>query len=292
MSGKPYRFRDPSHVIELYKSGLTCKKIASQLGVKDVTVSNALKRAGILVKRQPFKIDYLPEQEITDLYTSGNVSEFALSKRYGVDRSTIHKIILAHGITPRTQSETERIKWARMSPEQRVAQVAAAHQATLGRKHTEEERHKMALAQFISKKHTSPIEQELIKLINDRGISCEGQFPVGRYNLDIAIHIPPIAVEIFGGGWHGYGHHKAIFLERTEYLLNNGWSVLVIWINTKRHPLRTAVCDHIIAFMDELSSNPTARGQYRMVFGDGESVPIASRYFNDRATIEALGCVR
>ena len=65
-------------------------------------------------------------------YTAGE-SENTLADEAGVNRWTFRQRILKAGITPRSQSEAEKAKWARMTTDQRASQVKDAHSACRGR---------------------------------------------------------------------------------------------------------------------------------------------------------------
>jgi len=192
-------------------------------------------------------------------------------------------------MAPRGQSEAERAKWDRMTPEQRAAQTVAANEAARGRKHTWAERRKTALTRQRSGIGIVPVETMLAKKLRRAGLDVTQQLAVGIYNVDVAIHEPRVAVEIFGGHWHAYGRHKRRFLKRTEYLLDQGWSVLIIWVDGRRYPFSKRGGDYVIAFADELRRNPPARSQYRVILGDGQIAPATKTNFNDGATIERLG---
>jgi very-short-patch-repair endonuclease len=212
----------------------------------------------------------LPDKEIAERFLAGE-SVKALAESYGVSRGPIAVRLKHQGIEPRSQSEAMKLRMSRMTPEERLALAAPSHRAAR-RKHTEEERAKMALSRERNRTHVSPGEEMLEAWLAERGIVATPQKAVGRYNIDLAVGT--IAVEIFGGGWHGYGHHKATSLKRFRYLLDRGWTVVVVWLNAVRFPLTPAVADYLVTFVEQARRDPSLRGQYRVIRGDGQEMPV------------------
>ena len=89
------------------------------------------------------------------------------------------------------------------------------------------------------------------------GLAPAIQIACGTYNLDIAVH--PVAVEIHGGAWHGYGTHGAGAIQRSRYILDAGWTLIVIWVNERRHPLSAAAADYVVALREESERDPALR---------------------------------
>jgi very-short-patch-repair endonuclease len=232
--------------------------------------------------------------EIPDLdnlvkrYIAGE-SENKLSREAGVNRMTFRLRLLKAGVTPRNQSQSEALKWANMTPAQRKRQVAAAHRAAIGRKISVAEKIARSKTVEIRQSHVSPIEIELAKRLRNMGLDIATQKSVYFYNVDIAVNSPPIAVEIYGGGFHNSGDHATRHHKRTKKLLNLGWSVLIVWIDARRYPLSVGCDNYVIEFIDELRRNPTPRGKYRVILGNGQPAPAISSYFNAPADIKRLG---
>lgn len=220
-------------------------------------------------------------------YIAGE-SENKLSSEAGINRTTFRRNLLVAGVTPRNQSQSEALKWASMTAEQRKRQVSAAHAAAKGRKCTVAERIARSKTVELRQLHISPVEIELAKRLRDTGLDISTQKSVYMYNVDIAINTPPIAVEIYGGGFHASGNHAARHHKRTKKLLDLGWSVLIVWIDARRYPLSVGCDNYIISFIDELRRNPSPRGQYRVILGNGQPAPAASNYFNAPADIKRL----
>lgn len=217
-------------------------------------------------------------------------SEKKLACEAGINRWTFRQRLLDAGIRPRNQSEAEKLKWAGMTPAQRAHQVDGAHAASRGRILSFREKHAQALGKEKRLCHVAPIETELATTLRAYGLCITQQKAIGTYNVDVAIHVPPIAVEIFGGSWHCYGRHLARFHKRIKYILDQGWHVVIIWLDARRYPLRKGAIEYLVVLQQELSGNPVSQRQYRVILGDGQLAPIRKSYLNTSADIERLGC--
>ena len=237
----------------------------------------------------PTKIEIPNLNDLLQRYIAGE-SENKLAREAGVNRWTFRQRLLAAHIDPRTQPEAERFKWARMTPAERERQISAAHAAVRGRILSFREKHAQALGKEKALCNTAPIETELATTLRTRGLCITQQKTIGIYNVDVAIDVPPIAVEIFGGSWHCYGGHLARFHKRVKYILNEGWHVVIIWLDARRYPLGKGAIEYLLSLRQELSGNPPSRRQYRVILGNGQLAPIRKSYLNTPADIERLGC--
>jgi very-short-patch-repair endonuclease len=281
---------DSNDLVRSYEGGLSLAKLMSKFHIATPTIIHVLKENGVVLRTYPTWRD-LPQQEVVDVYESG-ISENKVAKMFGVTRQAIRLLLISNHLHIRGQSEAEFLKWSQMTEEVKKHQIEAAHVSAKGKIHTFQERVNHAMSCFRTGNHATAIEKELISWLADRDIKSIGQFPIGIYNVDIAINEPPIVVEIFGGGWHSSGHHAARHNERTKYLLDQGWNVVIVWIDTRNYPLRPVVCDYLITLMNELCCGITPTRQYRVIFGDGKPAPRTRTKLNDDTTIEALGCCR
>lgn len=279
------KFTHLSNAYRMYKRTLSLPKVAAHYGIGETTLRRIFEQANLPVRCNTAIV--LPEQIICDAYVSGQ-SELALAKKHHVSRNVITRILTRHSIPRRGITQAQRLAHSRLTIAERKAMTRRANEAARGRKLSESEQIKHALTYYRTKRYAVPVETELAQMLTSIGLAVEQQFPVGPYNVDVSIQTPPIAVEIFGGGWHSYGNHAARHCQRTKYLLDLGWSVVAIWVDAKSHPLRPAVADYLIAFANQLGAHPPARGEYRVVWGDGKLPPVHSRYLNDPATIERL----
>jgi len=202
-----------------------------------------------------------------DAYLSGG-SVNNLSKQAGTGRRAFTSFLQRNEISLRTQSEAEKVKWVRMTPEQRQQQVKAAHDASRGVSKSFEAKCKTALSVEKSLANQSPYEIILLDSLRRAGYSCTPQKAIGPYNTDAAVG--NIAVEVWGGEWHFSGHHAERTPERFRYILDQGWHILVI-VSSSRFALITEdTAQHVIAQLNILSSTKPKPRQYRMIGGNGE----------------------
>ena len=223
---------------------------------------------------RPMEFAYL--DELIQRYIDGE-SEQSLALAYGISRPTIRRRLIARGITPRNRSQSMSIRMSRTNVAQRLQMTTNAHKARRAMGSSVEELHAKALSRQRSLSKAAPLENDLLLLLEERGLACTPQLAVGAYNLDIGIHAPPIAVEI---QWSSrpFSSRPNYHRKRTEYLLNQGWHVCYVLVN-RMHPLRDAAADDIISWAKELGGSKPPRGQYRVIRGDGQFVAALSGQF-------------
>lgn len=238
--------------------------------IGDVPLFCRLEVVDVSTERPPIDADDLVRR-----YLSGE-SENALSRRYGVSRTVITRILRETETPRRGQTEANRILQASRTPEQRRAYTTAAHIARRGNKDPIERREQRAATRERRQLGVSPAEMLLCKWLQERGITMTPQKAIGPYNVDLGTDT--IAVEIFGGGWHAYGRHRTRAPERYRYLLDRGINIVIIWVGDGRRmpQLLPATADYIATFYQLASNNPAVRGEYRVIWGDGKMMP-ASR---------------
>lgn len=95
---------------------------------------------------------------------------------------------------------------------------------------------------------------------------------VERYNA------LPVAVEVLGGGWHGV---KARHAERTPYILDAGWHLVMIWDHEGSSALSAGAADYLVSFAEEVRRNPPATCQYRVISGNGQLLAACGREDNE-----------
>jgi hypothetical protein len=110
-------------------------------------------------------------------------------------------------------------------------------------------------------------------MLQDRGIPTIAQQAIGPYNCDLGAY--PVAVEVFGGGWHWYGDHVAIVPKRFRYILDAGWHILAVKIDAA-FPLTSVTADYIAAYIQQARSDPSSRREYRVIRGAGETLASGS----------------
>ena len=257
---------DVPYCVREYRSGRSAKELARELRISSQVIYRRLAEAGVTVRRHPHRHS-LPVQEMARAYVSG-LSENALAERYGVDRNVVRRRLIEAGASIRGRSEAEALKWSRMSTAVRKRQVAAAHQAARGRRHTLAE--KMLRASVVQAKglHRSPSEDALGDMLRARGIETIAQQAIGPYNCDLGA--APVAVEVFGGEWHWNGRHLLRTPRRFRYIMKAGWHLLIVHVTPRRFPLTEATADYVAAYVKRMRRQPTARREYRVIRATGE----------------------
>ena len=74
------------------------------------------------------------------------------------------------------------------------------------------------------------------------------------------------------GGWHAYGMPEAD-PDRLRYILDQGWTLVIVWASAKQQPIGPGACDYIAALAQQASRDPSWSGQYRVIWGDGRTRP-------------------
>lgn len=280
---------DFEHAIEVYVTGVSAEDAAQRFHVgverlRDELIARGLWRSYRESRRLAAERNSvlqreragLPDAEIVARYLAGE-SENALAHAYGVSRSVVAARLRAAGVERRDMTTANRMIQARRSPEERKRGIMAAQAAQRGRKHTLEFRSKIALTRQLRRTHVSPAEELLTLWLRERLPECQivPQYAIGPYNVDVGIVAErPIAVEIFGGAWHA--QFKRRNPDRLRYLLDAGWNLIIIWVHIQRWPLSLAAADYVASFAQQASGDPAVGSQYRVIWGDGQEVPVES----------------
>lgn len=293
------RKTDPAlidHAANLIRNGEILKVAAEKIGINPVTLSRKLSELGVAVPRgrRGDRVN-LPIENIAAMYQDGK-SENAIANELGVSRGTVRKRLLRVGITPRTQSEAEELKWAQMSNEARANQVKAAHKASRGVIKSIDTRRAIARTrERIKYAHLVGMgEIELLEFLTNRGIHAVHQMAVDSYNIDIAVG--NIAVELTRDrGRYTMFNPKEI--KRAEYLLESGYHVMAVEFDSVGTIIECA--DNLIRFIDEMSRLETTAREYWVVrcrrkdravvkneLGQFTSVPAPVEFLAERSVIK------
>lgn len=273
-----------------YLAGESVDKLAAELNIKPGTLRAQLIGIGTKFRTKTEEAllrSSLPRKAIVKLFIEG-WSVLLLSKISGIGRAAVGTVLSEAGIETRSGSESMRLRWANATAEDKLAMLDAAHAAVRGRKVPVSELRKKSAAKN-GKQPTSKIEIAFETMLISQGIEFSRQLAVDIYNLDFSIHAGPIAVELFGGGWHSGGHHLARFHKRVEHLLNAGFHVTVIWVDSRRHPLGPGCIGYLVKQIKRVSRHPPTTREYRVILGNGKPSPIIKSRFNTVADIKRLG---
>lgn len=283
-----------SHELDIckrYTAGETSGVLAKDFGVTISCVAAVLKRNGITpVNRKPTRFkspkgDALPKEVIVERYISGE-SENSIAKSFFVARNVIRRIIADAGIAPRNSIIANRLMMATRSKADHIKNTIAAHNAIRGVPQPEERQRKKALTiQGRWEQFASEGERHLIAILREKGVEVTPQKACGRYNIDIALNEFPIAVEVFGGGWHHRGTHAARFRERFDYLINAGWIPVIVWECKRNWPIGDRAAEYIISLAERLRRGETVGRQEHVIRGDGKPSSVGKSNLEYRAVI-------
>ncbi|HEY4537092.1 MAG TPA: hypothetical protein VIG45_01400 [Erysipelothrix sp.] len=241
----------------LYNSGKSLREISKLVGRGEEALRKHLKNRGIEIKKTstgrvaPNAILNLPEDHICADYLQGN-SENAISKTYGVSRGVIRRILKNHNIKIRSQSESETLKWSRMSIDQRENQVKKAHISARGRVKTDEEKRKTAISREINTPdwYIGCGEPEFKKWLDNEGIEYKYQKAVEFYNIDFLID--GIAVELTS--FVGRNRlTRSDFMSRADILNKQGIKTLAVEFKNEAELISHAY--DVINMANKLRSN-------------------------------------
>ena len=104
-------------------------------------------------------------------------------------------------------------------------QTKAAHDATRGRFASQGELLRRAADRHTKLRHIGYFETAIAARLEAVGLKVSQQTPVGKYNIDVTIDAPPIAVEVRA---HDFGFGKPTCRKRLKYILDQGWTAVYI----------------------------------------------------------------
>lgn len=262
----------------LYQGGARTQELLARYKITHKTFKRVLGVYGVPLRRRRTA----DPEAVAAMFAKG-IGASKLVKIFRVGRTELEKILATKGLKPRGRSEQQKARMDNTSPAEIKRLTAAAHKATRGRSPTFEEKCKTA-ATFEKRgnRRSSRFEGELLSLLSERGLSPVPQKAIGPYNCDFAL--PGVAVEVLGGQWHWYGEHAARLEERTRYILNAGWHLLMIHVNPLS-PLTGAVADYVVTYAKRASRNPSAAREYRVIWRAGE-FSVAGSADDDKISID------
>lgn len=197
-----------------------------------------------------------------------------LSDVFRIGRWVIRRRFKKCGIDIRGRSDAERLKWSAIKKTRSLVERQCAN-AWITRRNSFEPLERRIRRAKTMMKHLTRIgryETEVAKVVG--GVQ---QFAIGRYNLDVALPELRIAIEITGAVCN---LRRPAALQRHKYLIDSGWSVLYVFWRPIQKGLvymdTAAVRDNFLTFSEITRSNPSQRGCYRMIRGDGQLITPSS----------------
>lgn len=142
-----------------------------------------------------------------------------------------------------------------------------------------------AITRFEKGRHIHRLENEVANIISNAGFSVSQQFPVGPYNVDVAIGNLPIAVEICHTNATNFNNgvpSKCISPQRRriKYLLDRGWFVLYIIATGPGYGRQltinlTLIRNELTAWLKRAYKDKSVFGCYWIIWGNGKAPPVA-----------------
>jgi len=234
----------------------------------------------------PPKTRFRDPDDLIRRYEAGT-SLNQLSKETGHSRPAILRLLTDRGIPTRGRSEAESLKWSRLKRDRSAVerQLSAAWEASRGRVDSEASKAKRATGFFRNRSRGSGrYELRLWGILEISSNSpVQWQYPVGPYNIDLAICETRVAVE-FQRDKHR-APTSSIRADRLEYLMDRGWALLAVYVPQHTEPGLLALAKQIHAFSELVGSDPSLVGQYGMIGRNGEPVTPERFDFPDRPRI-------
>jgi len=274
---------DVDNLFERYLAGESLSELGSEVGVSGATLARRIKNAGYKLRsptesRAIFVARHTPDlTPFFERYIAGEGS-VKLAKEAGIHQSRFLKELDKAGIARRTIGEAVGLRYTQMTRAEREALTAGANEAKRGRPASQVSLERRARTMEATLQLAGVSDTILAAWLGQRGVTnFTLQKAVGRFNLDIAIDEPLIAVEV-NGGMHvpkmrALSRSMTTAVERRDYLLNSGWRLIDVMVAGGNKILRPSCADRVIALIEEARTNEPSWGQYCMIRGDGEFLP-------------------
>lgn len=159
---------------------------------------------------------------LKSLYIRGE-SVLAISRKMEVSRTVIVRAIRELGLPIRSGSEANKLRMARLTPEERQELSRAAHNAVRGMVRTDIDRETRAKGVQAKGKLSDP-EKKICRFLRSLGVEITPLMAVGRYNIDLACEPARIAIEVHGS-WHTEERKALQDARKLEALSSNGWLI-------------------------------------------------------------------
>lgn len=200
-------------------------------------------------------------------YVAG-VSEYQLSKDFGISRCAIRVRLVSANVPIRGQSEAGRTRVSRLGLPKNLQKVWANNR---GKKIDEEILIRRAKkAQSGESKISIGRDEKVASLAFRRvGLKIIRQYAVGRYNLDIAIPSVNLGIEIQTGSFDRMGPGTSA--KRLKYIFNSGWRVVCVIAWHGGGIDWPIIAKKILAYCNRLRRNKSSVGKYGMIRGNGDT---------------------
>lgn len=156
------------------------------------------------------------------------------------------------GLPWRGRSEAGLQRYVGTTAEYRQQLSAAAHDAARGSKRAESEL--QMRAQGMQNRVESAYERIVVDALTQAGFDPISNMAADKFRIDIALPDRMIAVEIDGGGWHGWGRKARQDAAKEAVLISLGWDIIRLTGHTE-HRFRLHGCD-LVAYLEGRCRRP------------------------------------
>ncbi len=282
MASKP-RPANLDDLVRRYEAGESAAHLAKELGVYTYVVTRWFREADIDLRSGSDRLalawqtrhrsaDDLPAAEILARYRDG-ASGKVLAEEYRTPRTAINEVLRRAGVPIRDRSSGMRQRWASGSEtaERLLGQAWATRR---GQVDSGQALAVKALAKSLTLSSVGRYEVDAAMAIARAGCHVVPQMAIGPYNIDIALDVHRIAVEIYTSGLKVSRPGRGGTLKRYQYLLDPGWSILRV--NAIRFFDAVGLAEYVVALADATSRNEARWRGYGVIRGNGQ-IPFAVR---------------
>jgi very-short-patch-repair endonuclease len=164
--------------------------------------------------------------------------------------------------------------------EERRRLTEAAHAAVRGKPQSHQTKVNIAKGKQRLLAHRGPADAKLAEMLANRGWPGIEQLAADVYNIDIGYESLRVAVEVCGGGWHGWGTKRTADARKFKYLTDRGWLILCVYY-TQSAPITEEAAGYIVTLLESVSRGEPRGKQYRVILGDGRPAPVLRCYGYD-----------
>ncbi len=284
---------DLTDAFRRYQAGEPAAELAVEMEISGKTFRRRLRLAGLTPRSQSVAqiARRAWEHPVPDLtipianYAAGMTMKEVCKGLPGFSRERIERAFLAAGAAVRRVSDAKKFSYSLMTAERRRALTMAANVAKRGKPTSIESAERRAKTVERTMQLAGRTDLIMAVWLAQRGIAFTMQKAVGRYNIDIAIHEPPIAIEIDGERHHFTEAAVAHSLQRSEFLLSCGWRLIEIRLKAVRYLLRESTADYVVSLIEAARNNEPLWSEHCVIWGNGDAISGIKDQSNDRPIV-------
>ena len=268
--------------------GRNIAAIARELGVSRKLIASCITDLGLENPNQ-YALNKAEREAyyigISRMYTEG-ISVLEMAARINKNRTFVVRCLHEIGVTPRSGSEANYLRMARLSATERRKLARNANAASRNEgKHRESLR---ATAKRRQERHAAikigEFEAEIGEHLASQGIEAIPQYAFDVNNIDFFIPSRRVAVEVYTSTQRPAQVSKAA--KKTMQILCAGISLCDVWIRRAHGERPTPLMyENLIAFIQEARPLPSGLGAHRVIRGYGDIDPISESYLDELTDI-------